>query len=84
MRAALLQMTLMAAIVATLLYFPIGIVLALGLSLFGVPLHSMLTFGGLLGMAAGVIAWWLIAFAAALTYAAFVFPWDVKQGFPRL
>ena len=87
MRAALpaiWQMVLMAAIVATLLYLPLGAILALGLGLFSVPVESLVTFGGLLGMAAGVIAWWLLAFAAALTAAAFVFPWDVKQGVPKL
>ena len=81
---AVWQMMLMAAIVATLLFVPLGAVLALALSLFSVSVHDLLTFGGVLGIAAGVVAWWLIAFAAALTYAAFVFPWDVKHGFPKL
>ena len=78
------QMALMAAIVATLLYLPLGAILALALSLFSVSVEDLVTFGGLLGTAAGAVAWWLVAFGAALTYAAFVFPWNVKQGFPRL
>jgi hypothetical protein len=62
----------MAAIVATLGAWPIGIVLAGVFSVFGVPLESFITFGGVLNRVTGILALWLIAFAAALPYAIFV------------
>lgn len=71
-RPGLLQMAVMAAIVATLLYPPLGIVLWLLLGLLGVPLEAFVTFGGAIGLYAGMLAWWLVAFALALTYAVFV------------
>jgi hypothetical protein len=63
----------MAAIVATMLYPPVAIVLGLLLGLFGVPLDAVVTFGGAINTYAGVLAWWLVAFALALVYAAFAF-----------
>ena len=75
----LLQMAVMAAIVATLLYPPVAIVLALLLALFGVPLEAFVTLGGAIGTHAGMLAWWLVAFVLALTYAAFVFPWGYRN-----
>jgi hypothetical protein len=67
-------MAVMAAIVATLLYPPVAIVLALLLGLSGVPFAALVTFGGAVGTPAGMLAWWLVAFVLALAYAAFVFP----------
>lgn len=72
----------MAAIVATLCYWPIGIAIAVVFVLFGVPLDAFVTFGGALNRYAGMAAWWLIFFAPALLYAALVFPWDQTRGFP--
>jgi hypothetical protein len=69
------QMAVMAAIVATMLYPPVAIVLGLLLGLFGVPLDAVVTFGGVINTYAGMLAWWLAAFALALVYAAFAFPW---------
>jgi len=66
----------MAAIVATLLYGPVGLVLALALALFGISFQAALTFGGAVGTFLGLAAWWLLAFASACVYAAFTFPWD--------
>ena len=43
---ALSQMTVMAAIVATLLFVPAGIAVALLLSLFGFSIDAVVTFGG--------------------------------------
>lgn len=70
------QMLLMAVIVASLLYFPVGAVLALLCALIGVSLQAFVTFGGALGTLAGMLAWWLLGFAGALVYAACVFPWS--------
>jgi hypothetical protein len=78
MRSALTavsQVAVMAAIVATLLYLPVGVVLALTLPLFGISLEALATFGGTLNMAFGLLLWWLLAFTGAGAYAASVYPW---------
>ena len=80
--AAIGQVAAMAAVVATLCYWPIGIAIALVLALLGVPLDAFLTFGGVLNRYAGMAVWWLIVFAPALVYAALVFPWEQTRGFP--
>jgi hypothetical protein len=72
----------MAAIVATLCYWPIGIAIALLLALFGVPVGAFVIFDGALDRYAGMAAWWLIFFGPALVYAAPVFPWQQTRGFP--
>jgi hypothetical protein len=59
-----------AAIIATMLYWPAGIVLAALCALFGIPAQAFITFGGLLATVPGMLAWWLVAFAFALAYAA--------------
>ena len=69
----------MAAIVATLLYCPAGLVLALLLALFGVSFQAALTFGGSLNTFAGLAAWWLLAFVAACVYSVWSFPWDTEN-----
>jgi hypothetical protein len=66
----------MAAIVATLAYGPVGLLLALGFALFGISFQAALTFGGAFGTFTGLAAWWLLAYAAAWIYAAFTFPWE--------
>jgi hypothetical protein len=68
----------MAGIVATLLYWPAGVALVLLLGVFGIPLESVVTFGGTCGRLAGLLAWWLLAFAIACVYIAFVFPWEER------
>jgi len=75
-------MASMAAIVATLCYWPIGIAIALLLALLGLPLDAFVTFGGALNRYAGMAAWWLVFFAPALVYAALVLPWEQTRGFP--
>jgi hypothetical protein len=72
------QLATMAAIVATLAYFPMGALIALGAWLLGVSPGSLATFGGALHIAFGLIAWWLFAFAGACAYAVWVFPWSDK------
>jgi hypothetical protein len=62
---------LMAAIVATLAYVPIGALVAiLAFGAFDVPLHSLLTFGEQIHIVAGLALWWGIAYLPALLYAA--------------
>lgn len=68
----------MTAVVAMMLYWPIGIGLAVICALIGFPFNSLVTFGGALGSVAGMVAWWLLVFALTLPYAAFMFPWDAK------
>jgi hypothetical protein len=83
MVTSLSQMALMGAIVATLLYFPAGLALALVLVLFGVSFGDIVTFGGALATPLGLFAWWLLAFVAACIYAAWAFPWsDPALGWP--
>jgi succinate-acetate transporter protein len=69
------RLILMAAIIGTLLYFPAAIAVALVCAAASVRAESLLTFGGSLGLVAGILAWWLVGVAIALPYAAFVFPW---------
>jgi hypothetical protein len=62
---------LMAAIVATLAYIPVGALVAiLAFGAFDVPLHSLLTVGGQIHIVAGLALWWGIAYLPALLYAA--------------
>jgi hypothetical protein len=64
-------LVLMAAIVATLAYIPIGAFVAIvAFGAFDVPLHSLLTFGGQIHAAAGLVAWWVIVYLPALLYSA--------------
>jgi succinate-acetate transporter protein len=82
--AWLAQLAVMAAIVATIVYFPLGLVLIAVFRVAGVGYVALITFGGAFGMLLGLIAWWLLVFAAALVYAAFMFPWGEKTfGRPR-
>lgn len=71
----------MAAMVATVLYVPLEIALALFLGVFGVPLGALVSFGGALNPYAGVLTWWLLAFALALAHAAVALPWAETRGF---
>ena len=62
---------LMAAIVTTLAYIPVGALVALlAFGAFDVPLHSLLTFGGQIHIVVGLALWWGIAYLPALLYAA--------------
>ena len=62
---------MMAAIVATLGYLPVGALVAiLAFGAFDVPLHSLLTFGGQIHVVAGLVLWWGIAYLPSLLYAA--------------
>ena len=74
-------MVLMAAMIATVLYVPLEIGLALFLGVFGVPLDAFISFGGALNPYAGILVWWLLAFALALGHAAVALPWAQTRGF---
>jgi hypothetical protein len=70
------KFAVMAAIVATLTYVPLCLMAALGFRLLGGSIEGILTFGGALHVVLGVLAWWVIFFAAACAYAAWMYPWD--------
>jgi hypothetical protein len=72
-------MAVMAAIVATLVYWPACLALALLFKVLDRSPDTLVTFGGALTTFSGLLAWWLIAFALALAYAAWAFPWDAAQ-----
>jgi hypothetical protein len=78
-RSYLGQVLTMAAIVTTLLWLPLGAMLAGVLFVFGTSLHAFVTFGGAIGGVAGVVTWWLVGFVPALGYAAYVLPWDRRE-----
>ena len=76
-------MIVAAAIVATLVYLPVCLVLALTLRAFGVSFTHWLTLGEVLHPALGLLAWWLVIFVGACGYAALLFPWgDRFFGWP--
>ncbi len=75
--AAWSQVVVMAAIVATLMCPPVGALLGLfGFAALGIPFHAFLTFGSALGELQGLLAWWTLAFVAALPYARLCAPMD--------
>jgi hypothetical protein len=74
------QQMVMAAIVATLLWLPVGALLAwLCFGVLGISVHAFVTFGDALNRFQGVLAWWALGFLAALAYAGFLLPWDRKE-----
>ena len=76
---AVSQLAVVAAIVASLLYVPLGALAALVSYLFAVPLGAPVTFGGAFNnMFFGLFAWWLAVFSGACVFAAFAFPWKEK------
>lgn len=82
--AALAQLAIMAAIVATLVYFPLLLVLGFVLRAAGLDPVPFATFGGRFGPVLGLSVWWLVVFAGALVYAACLFPWGDKVfGWPK-
>lgn len=78
--ASIRQLMVMAAITATLMCLPVGAVLALlAYAVLGISFHAFLTFAGALNNFAGVLAWWALAFLAALPYAAYAMPWSPQE-----
>ena len=81
--ASLGQLAVMAALVATMAYFPFGLALISLLRVAGLGGEALITFGGSFGIFVGLIAWWLLVFSGAFLYAAFMFPWGDKEfGWP--
>lgn len=77
---SLAQMLVMAAIVTTALFVPLGAAVALlVIALSGVPLRALLGFGGALSVPAGLAAWWAIFFVPALVYSAYAMPWPAHE-----
>ena len=72
------QLVVMAAIVTTALYFPLGALLLLLALALGMSLEAFLTFGGALTLLQGALAWWAIFFVPALVYSAYVMPWHAS------
>ena len=72
------QFLVMAAVVATLTCLPIGVAAALVVHAFGVPFDALLSFGGRLHPALGLILWWLFTFIGACGYCAWAYPWGEK------
>jgi hypothetical protein len=73
MRPTGLQHVALAGLVATLLFLPLGALLALLCYLiFDVSLHAFVTFGDRLSEPFGLVAWWVIAWLLARAYVASV------------
>jgi hypothetical protein len=80
---AIVQMLLMAAIVTTALFVPVGALLALAChAALRMPLESLVSFGGRLAPVAGLLAWWAILLVPALVYSACVMPWHAHDSSP--
>ena len=74
------QMVVMAAIVTSTLFVPVGALLIwLSFAFFGVSLRALVTFGSLITALEGLLAWWALLFLPALVYAACVMPWSVRE-----
>jgi len=80
----LAQVAVMAVIVASILYVPLGFALALVLRVAGFAFEASATFGGAFNMFLGLAVWWLLFFAGSLVYALCFYPWDDKVlGWPK-
>lgn len=74
------QMLVMAAVVTSALWLPVGALLAfLCFVLFGISLREFVTLGGSLSLFDGVLAWWALLFVPALVYAAYAMPWRQRE-----
>ena len=72
------RLVILAAICASLLYWPAALVIVLCFALFGVAPEGVVTLGGSLGVFSGMLAWWLFLFIGVLPCLVCVFPWNVK------
>ena len=68
-----------AAIVTTMLCVPVMALLAGLFFVVGGSLEALLTFGGALHPALGLVCWWAIGFPPALAYVAFMMPWHSRE-----
>lgn len=70
---SLKQMAVMAAVVTTLLFWPVGALLALACFLVaGTSVESLVTLGSTFHAWAGLLVWWGIGYLPALAYAAYM------------
>ena len=70
---SILHLVVMAAIVTTLMCWPVAALLALfSFAVLGISFPAFMTFGGALGGFQGLAAWWGLGFLPALVYSAFV------------
>jgi hypothetical protein len=77
------QMVTTAAIVATLVYLPACLAVALAFHVLGKSVDAWMTLGGALHPALGMLVWWLVVFLGSCGYAAWFFPWGEKvTGWP--
>ena len=77
---SVVQMLVMAAIVTTALFVPLGALLALlAFAIFGISLPAFVTFGAFFNPVVGLAAWWAIFFVPALAYAAYAMPWHGNE-----
>jgi hypothetical protein len=72
LRAHVLEVLGMAAIVTTMLYVPAAALLAGLCLLAGVSIAAFFTFGGAVHPVAGMIAWWAIFFVPVAVYSGFI------------
>jgi hypothetical protein len=73
---SLKQMAVMAAVVTTLLFWPIGALLALACFLvLGISLESLVTLGDTFYAWAGLFVWWSIGYLPAFAYSAYMTRW---------
>ena len=72
------RLAVMAAIVATLAYFPLGLALVFVLRVAGIGFETLASFGGALNVFLGLVVWWLLFFAGALVYVACLFPGETR------
>lgn len=63
----------MAALVATMAYFPLGLALILVSHVGGIRFETLISFAGAYPIPIGLMLWWLLFFAAALIYAVWLF-----------
>jgi hypothetical protein len=74
------QILVMAAIVTTLSFLPVGALLAaFCYAVFDIPFRTFLTFAGRLNSFLGLLGWWMLIFVPALAYAAYVLPWHAYE-----
>ena len=76
LQQSLKQMAVMAAVVTTMLFWPIGALLALACFLvLGIPVESLVTLGHTFYAWAGLLVWWAIGYLPAFAYSVYMTHW---------
>ena len=79
-KSSMSQVIVMAAVTTTLLWLPVGALLALlCFALLGISFHAFLTFADTLNRFQGLLAWWLLGFLPAFAYAAYFRPLQTEH-----